>query len=395
MIRTALIMCGGKSKKFKGEDKSLMTFYGKKAISYVFGSLKESRIKKIIIIANKNNSQKIKTEAEKYFQKFILINNSPRRFREGIKKALKHLDKKFLFLVGNQPLKKSHVHKLLKVSKEKNSWAVSLYKRGISKESTLVMLNKSGKIIKGDAYVMQHPMVLTKEIVRSQENEKFKFKIEKTVKNLINKRKIYGVISDMPPEFDNGKMLENTKKYIQKKFNKKGTLILLPGNDPSTKNWIEKIKLNLRSLFSESVAQYYNHWSKSNMIDLNVEEDRLINNLKNKKDYYIFAKSVGILVALKAIKEEKITPKKCIFLGFPYAWAKNNLIDPNTLIKDYSIPTIFIQNYSDPFCSSNNLKKILSFNSVSNHKLIVLKGNTHDYEDVHKIKRLVKDFLFT
>lgn len=171
-------------------------------------------------------------------------------------------------------------------------------------------------------------------------------------------------------------------------------LILLSGNSKRNKGWIEKVESELNNLFDKTHIQYYKHWEEGKeIIDFDYELSKLIKYLKDKKDYIILAKSIGTALTVKAIKDEKINPEKCIFLGVPLVWAKEHNFDLDSWIEEFRTPTLFIQNRNDPLTNSKDLKNLLEEKSIKNYEFIELEGNTHDYNDIGKIKELVMEFL--
>ncbi len=169
-------------------------------------------------------------------------------------------------------------------------------------------------------------------------------------------------------------------------------LYLLPGNSPHNKEWIKQVEEALKPLFKETKVQFYKHWETGEEIaDLEYESNKLKNDFKENS--LIFAKSLGIVITLKTIKEHKVKPKACIFAGAPINWCKKNNIPIETLLKGLKTKALFIQNKNDPAFSSKDLKELLEKNKLKNYKLIELEGNTHEYSDLPKIKHLIEEFI--
>lgn len=169
-------------------------------------------------------------------------------------------------------------------------------------------------------------------------------------------------------------------------------LILLPGNNKSNKEWIQKIEVELKDLFDSTLIQYYDHWKDNKpIIDLDLELNELVKN--NNAVDVVFAKSAGILLALKAIKNHLIKPKKCIFVGFPINWARINNFDIDIWLENYQIPTMFIQNSEDPAFSFKDLREFLYKKALKNYDIVELPGNSHDYNDISKLRKLIVTFL--
>ncbi|MGI5841449.1 MAG: hypothetical protein ACOX6N_04500 [Patescibacteria group bacterium] len=169
-------------------------------------------------------------------------------------------------------------------------------------------------------------------------------------------------------------------------------LILLGGNSIDNKKWIEAVEICLKPLFQSTIIIDYDHWQTGEwMINLDKEKEKLALTAKNYDQYMIFAKSAGSLVAIKAIYEKLISPQKCVFAGIPLNWAKKSNFDIDTWYKDYSISTLAIQHTNDPLASSKELSDFLN-QLTTTVKIEELPGDTHDYNELDTIKRLVSGF---
>jgi len=116
--------------------------------------------------------------------------------------------------------------------------------------------------------------------------------------------------------------------------------------------------------------------------------------VKGKDEYFVFAKSIGSVLALKSIYEKIINPKKMIICGHPYNLAKEMGFPVNDYLKSLPIPTMFIQNNLDPLFSYADLEKVLKENNAADYHLIKNPdNNTHDYEDYENLTKLVKIYF--
>lgn len=168
-------------------------------------------------------------------------------------------------------------------------------------------------------------------------------------------------------------------------------LILLPGSSVHNKEWIEKVEVALRPYFESTKMQSYRHWAEGGDNDVDQEINALTNIAVSLKDYAIFAKSLGVVLAVKALKEGRIKPRKSVFLGTPISWAaEKQYIE---LFRNYNVPTLFIQEESDPYASYKELAAFLEESHVQNYQTAQIPGNDHDYKDIGKIKLLVHDFI--
>ena len=169
-------------------------------------------------------------------------------------------------------------------------------------------------------------------------------------------------------------------------------IIYLAGGHRHNKDWIEEVKRRFDS-FSTGQILYYDHWeSGAKMIDWENEAKKLAELVKDRDDYFVFAKSVGSILALKTISEGVFKPQKAIFCGLPYSLGKKEEVDK--VLAGLSVPTVFIQNEFDPVCSHEKLEQVLEENKPANYQLIKNSGDdTHDYEDYEQLMGLAKEFF--
>lgn len=380
-------MCGGKCSRF-GEDKSLLKYNGKEMILRVLITLKKVGIKKVVLIANQKNYKQIKKIVSGIFEDFYLIKNPPDSFRKGIECAKDFLDRNFLLTVGNQPSDTECLKKMISKFEKSGNWTVSLYNKIKSVEKQCAS-ECNGLLLPGNDYVLQHPLIISKDIINYQKAENFSYKLETTIYNQLKKRNINSIIVKMPPEFDNKCMLENNLKFIDSIEDM--NLLLLPGNSISNKEWIYKVFNFIKKEYDKGIVHKYNHWENGEgIINLNTEIES-ISNYFNEGHFIIFAKSVGCLVALKAMYEKKIFPVRCYFLGFPFNWAKKNGFDFDKWMSSLNIPVVFIQNNNDPFMKCDELKNYLKSLKISNYKIYESRGDTHDYDNLKEIKKIMEE----
>jgi hypothetical protein len=173
-------------------------------------------------------------------------------------------------------------------------------------------------------------------------------------------------------------------------------LILLPGNGRYNKAWIDEVRENLQDLFLSTHVVYYDHWfaeDEKKEITIETEQKKLLEIAANLDEYVIFAKSAGSLVTIKSIHEGLIAPEKCIFTGHPVNWARYRNYPVEQWIKDYSVPTLFIQKTLDPVFSFEELKAYLGEHNVANLKLVEQDGDDHEYGDIAFLRAEITSFL--
>jgi len=173
-------------------------------------------------------------------------------------------------------------------------------------------------------------------------------------------------------------------------------LILFSGNSLIHKEWIERVEETLRSLFGRTYIQYYKHWDdKAEVIYLDKELQETAKVIDDYKNYVIFGKSAGTLLALKGISEQVLKPEKCVFVGLPVEWGKVHGFDVDEWMFGLDIPTLFIQKSYDPVMFYEDLKSYLHEQEVNDHQTVEIPGNDHFYNDLETLKRLVEGFCFS
>lgn len=170
-------------------------------------------------------------------------------------------------------------------------------------------------------------------------------------------------------------------------------IIYLAGNSLNNKTWIEKVKSSFDT-FSTGDILYYDHWQTGDKwINLEKESEKLAELVKGRKDYFVFAKSIGSVLALKNNYEGKLNPKKIVICGLPYRAGKDEFKQIDEGLKTLKVPTMFIQNEFDSVYSFDELAGVLSKNSPADYHLIKNpENNTHDYEDYEQLVNIVRIF---
>ena len=166
------------------------------------------------------------------------------------------------------------------------------------------------------------------------------------------------------------------------------------GNYASNKEWALKVKLSLKGIFDQIDIIEYAHWKNNQeLMDLGHEVNRLKARIGKEENYGIFAKSLGVVLVLKAIKEGGINPKFLVSLGTPVYWCKERNIDVGSYLFSLSCPLLIIQNDKDPVISSKELRTYLKDKGIINYNFVEYKNSTHDYDNLNEIRNSIKHFL--
>ncbi|MFZ2193521.1 MAG: hypothetical protein WAV31_04735 [Candidatus Moraniibacteriota bacterium] len=171
-------------------------------------------------------------------------------------------------------------------------------------------------------------------------------------------------------------------------------LIILPGNGQANKEWADDAGQAFLDIFEDQYEQYYSHWDTGEeIINLDIELKKLKENIGNEKEYIVFAKSAGSLLSIYGVFDGDVKPKRCIFVGLPISWAKENNFPLEIWLEKYDILTVIIQNSNDPYTPFEEVQEMIQRLDKKNIKVIEILGNNHKYDDFELIKNKIKNLL--
>lgn len=172
-------------------------------------------------------------------------------------------------------------------------------------------------------------------------------------------------------------------------------LLILPGNSPGNRMWTNSISDQFLHEFDDVRIIEYESWKTNDynkIIDLDVELEKIKKAVSTMESYYVFAKSVGTALCIKAVSEGIINPQKCVFVGMPLDWLRKNNIPISKWAGDYCVPTMVIQQEHDPYGNAETVRNFLQ--TIDNvKKYLVVKGDDHKYSDINTlISKSIKFF---
>lgn len=151
--------------------------------------------------------------------------------------------------------------------------------------------------------------------------------------------------------------------------------IILPGFSLQNKDWAFATKYNLSGLEQDIIVHEWFHWISERDEDFNSDMEAAKINIS--EEINIIAKSIGTLVAVKALKKQKIN--KIIFLGIPLNDLRESDFKDYEILKDFDInKCLFIQNNNDPHATQKELSEFLQ-KINKNIKVLSKKRNDHEY----------------
>jgi hypothetical protein len=174
-------------------------------------------------------------------------------------------------------------------------------------------------------------------------------------------------------------------------------LIVLPGNSPRNRVWGEACKAHFADQFDSVWMQSYEHWETGEQwINVAREEERLrqhITNLPTDTVVYLFAKSIGSILAVSAIAHSIVSPAGSVFFGMPLDHAVREVwLGDTTRLAHVTTPTIAFHNDADPTANYSATREILATFAPA-IELVTLSGTTHDYIDFEAYAPLLRDMF--
>lgn len=175
--------------------------------------------------------------------------------------------------------------------------------------------------------------------------------------------------------------------------------LILGGNSPHNKEWVQHLHAALAPLFTNIATHDYAHWANAGtIIEFDHELRAVQREIRLLNDYVVIAKSAGALLALKGMAENTIRPEKVVFIGVPLNFVRQHALEHefDSWLKKITEPLLVIQNDHDPVATSAEVDRY--FKSVISPSLITfaeLPGNTHDYVDFSTLTTLVANFVHT
>lgn len=172
-------------------------------------------------------------------------------------------------------------------------------------------------------------------------------------------------------------------------------IIILGGNNPNNKTWIQRINKYLHKSF-HTEKFYYNHWQENLQdIDFSKEIKRLSRFISDNgiTSYSIVAKSAGFVLAMQGIGKGEITPRTVIGYGLPLDYCRYREIDLRSLVKVSSgiANLLCIQASEDPqgdLCQVNELVSDM-------FPVWGITGHTHNYDEFKQMAHIASAFIST
>lgn len=171
-------------------------------------------------------------------------------------------------------------------------------------------------------------------------------------------------------------------------------LVMLSGNSLRNRNWIYEVRKQFREVFDDYYIQDYQHWhSGEEWINLDLELELLEKAAANfQADYGIFAKSIGTVLAAKALKTDIISPKFLLLVGLPMGYIREKYPGFGQVVFDGRTAVSVIQNEFDPVGSAESARLYMAdkFSERGDYQFIEAPGDSHDYTNYELMRAELK-----
>jgi pimeloyl-ACP methyl ester carboxylesterase len=166
-------------------------------------------------------------------------------------------------------------------------------------------------------------------------------------------------------------------------------LLVLPGNHPSIRAWAERVAQTLARNFERTRVHDYEHWETGQeRIDFERELDRLP---PVGAHTLVLGKSAGAALALLAIDRQRIAPERLVLIGLPLRFARAVHVDLAGPICRLSVPTLLIQQSSDPGAPFTEAAEFAA--PCKTCKAVEVAGDDHLYNDIDEWAHVVETWM--
>ena len=173
-------------------------------------------------------------------------------------------------------------------------------------------------------------------------------------------------------------------------------VLVLPGNSVKNRAWGVACREYVQEMFDSVYVLQYTHWETGEPeIDLEEELEKIrtvVTEADGDVVWHIFAKSIGSVLALKAVEQGVIKPERCVFFGMSLEIAKAKFGEDWSYLSRYDLPALAFHNDADPVADYAYTKsKIAEYAPSVTFK--TLQGDTHDYLDFSEYELEITRFL--
>ena len=160
----------------------------------------------------------------------------------------------------------------------------------------------------------------------------------------------------------------------------------LPGINPGTEQWMQKLLESLNLARSETIIQRYQCWAVPGS-SLNIESEARIAAITRPD--IVIAKSIGTRIAIYAYTGKLMSAKTCILLGIPVRGCSNDEISALQEICA-NVPTLLIQQTDDPAGSFSVVTSMIPHSPTC--QISEVPGNDHRYGNIDQLRQIIESW---
>jgi hypothetical protein len=174
-------------------------------------------------------------------------------------------------------------------------------------------------------------------------------------------------------------------------------LLVLAGGSARNQVWGDSCAEFFKKDFDITWVDFYDHWQTGEShINFEAELEKIkfwVEESNPGDTWYIYAKSIGSILALKAVQAGILSPVKCVFFGMPFSVVKDTLFkDDWSLLENFMIPALAFHNDNDPTAEYGLAKEKITTLAPS-IAFETLKGDNHDYLDFAEYEARISEFV--
>lgn len=173
-------------------------------------------------------------------------------------------------------------------------------------------------------------------------------------------------------------------------------LLLLGGKSLDQQQWIREVERELAPHFAATHVLDYNHWREGTSVeDIPHEVESLLSLADSiSREYVLFGKSMGTLVAAEAIRQGRVNPRYCIFAGVPFRPEPSHPDNQArfSYFAGYETPTLVLQNPDERFMRPEQLRRAFDKLGIKDCEIVPGTGGIHSY-DAASLPQLVENYV--
>ena len=176
-------------------------------------------------------------------------------------------------------------------------------------------------------------------------------------------------------------------------------IVLLTGfNKDSNEAWIQDMEVKFSEYFNPVKLITYEHWIDPTIkeIAFKKEQQKLKDELSAissiGRSSYVFAKSIGTVIATSLLMVHEIKPKACVFVGTPVEAMEQAQINFKNALLATSVPILFIHKTNEKVGPFLEFAKLVKSAANPLMELREVSGDGHNYSDIADLEKIALEF---